>query len=51
MNYCAFAELKRMAQKHKATVAAEYVRTLERADRREIYRITHGRQAQRIRSP
>ena len=49
MNFRAVAELKRRAQKHKATFAAEYVRTIEQADRREIYRITHGTQTQRIR--
>ena len=49
MKCCAVVELKRQARKHKATIKAEYLRLLDRADRREIYRITHGQQTHRIR--
>ena len=49
MKCCAVVELKQRARKHKATTKAEYLRLLDRADRREIYRITHGQQTSPIR--
>ena len=49
MKCCAVVELKRQARKHKTTTKAEYMRLLDRADRREIYRITHGQQTHHLR--